>query len=145
MNLGKKNKYYNDMLTLSSIILGLDNLKKGGIFALKTSMKNFNLLSNIVYIFNELFEEIKTFKSTKELTHRSSCYVIGFKYKSLKNNEYINYLKLLFKAYNNGKHKEMEKLSHNTIFDIKTEGKKVERLLYPLIKTQINCIKKFLD
>ena len=67
MNLNKKNKYYNDMLVMSSVLLGLENVKKGGIFALKTSMKNFNLLSNIIYIFTNLFEDVKLLNQLKNL------------------------------------------------------------------------------
>jgi len=147
MNLNKKNKYYNDMLVMSSVLLGLENVKKGGIFALKTSMKNFNLLSNIIYIFTNLFEDVKTFKSTKELTHRSSCYVIGMGFKDSKkeeNLELIKFLNMLFEAYNNGKHNALSDFSNKLIFEINSQNKIVERLLNNLINTQIMCINRLL-
>ena len=148
MNLNKKNKYYNDMLVMSSVLLGLENIKKGGIFALKTSMKNFNLLSNIIYIFTNLFEDVKTFKSTKELTHRSSCYVIGMGFKDSKkeeNLELIKFLNMLFEAYNNGKHNALSDFSNKLIFEINPQNKIIERLLNNLINTQIMCINRILN
>ena len=151
MNIDKKNRYYNDMLVLSSMLFGLENLKNGGVFALKTSMKNMNLLSNIIYMFNNLFGTVKTFKSTKELTHRSSCYVIGFKYKYGKNrleddkNKHLIFLKDLFDAYNAGQHNKISKFSHDLLFNIPQEGKEVERLINNLITTQIKCINRLLN
>ena len=145
MNLDKKNRYYNVMLSMSSMLLGLENLKKGGIFALKTSLKNFNLLSNIIYIFQQLFGEVRTFKSTKVLQHRSVCYVIGINYKAPgKDNEQLTMLRDLYEAYHKNRRHELETLMNRTVFDTREDGRDVERLLNPVMRTQIRLINNIL-
>ena len=91
MRVGKKEKFNNINLWLSTFVFALNNLQKNGIFAFKISLRYIKFAANIIYIFTKIFKTVKTFKSLDAIGYRSMFYVVGFGYKSD-----VRYLKLIY-------------------------------------------------
>tara|TARA_B100001123_G_scaffold447284_1_gene604337 strand:- start:3293 stop:4300 length:1008 start_codon:yes stop_codon:yes gene_type:complete len=139
----KKKPFHDINLWLSTMLLAFLNLKEGGIFAFKISLKYINFAANIMYLFEQFFKNVKVFKSTKAIPFRSMFYVIGFDFKP--NKAHFSLLEEIYKNYNEKlNNSDMKDLKFKLMFEDKHIKKKYTRMLENLFRIQIKGIQNIL-
>ena len=139
----KKKPYYDINLWLSTMLLAFLNLKKGGIFSFKITLKYINFATNIIYLFEQFFKSVKVFKSTKAIPFRSMFYVIGFDFKH--NKEYFNLLQEIYINYNQkSNNTDMKDLKFKLMFEDINIMKRYTKLLENVFRIQIKAIENIL-
>lgn len=141
MRLGRKEKFNNIRLWLSTMLFGLMNLQKNGIFAFKISLKYMEFAANIIYIFTKIFKNVKTSKSLDAIGYRSVFYVIGFDYQE--NLEYIKLLEILLSKIKNKNYNRIVQFRNKTIFT-SNDYKLIQGYLEKIFKIQIEAIENIL-
>jgi 23S rRNA U2552 (ribose-2'-O)-methylase RlmE/FtsJ len=139
----KKKPFYDINLWLSTMLLAFLNLKPGGIFAFKISLKYINFSANIIYLFEQFFKTVKVFKSTTAIPFRSMFYVIGLNFKHNK-----VYFPLLEEIYTNYNHKsddsDIKDLKFKLMFEDAYIMQKYMKLFENVFKVQIQAIQDVL-
>jgi len=139
----KKKPFYDINLWLSTILLSFLNLKPGGIFAFKISLKYINFASNIMFLFEQFFDSIKIFKSTKAIPFRSMFYVIGYGFKM--NNDYFPLLKEIYRNYNEeSDDTDMKDLKFKMIFEDTNIMRQYMKMFEDVFQTQIKGIQEII-
>lgn len=139
----KKRPYYDINLWLSTMLLAFLNLKKGGIFSFKISLKYINFASNVIFLFEQFFKTVKVFKSIKAIPFRSIFYVIGFDFQY--NKEYFDLLKEIYVNYNEkSNNNDMKDMKFKLMFDDHKIMKKYMKLFENLFRVQIKAIENIL-
>lgn len=142
MRVGKKEKFNNINLWLSTFIFALNNLQKNGIFAFKISLRYIKFAANIIYIFTKIFKTVKTFKSLDAIGYRSMFYVVGFGYQSdLKYLELITKLLLDIKKKN---YTNIQLFRDKTIFSNENDYVLIKNFLENIFEVQINAIENII-
>ena len=139
MTLKKKPSFFDLDLWISTILIGLKNLKKGGTFAFKTTLRYLDLFCNFLFLMNKFFKKVKVFKSEDILGFRSVCYIIGIDYQGDK--DMYNNLENLHKKYQQGEYEEINMFEKNLIFSEDFYPDCI-KALEELMKIQNNAIKK---
>ena len=142
MTVGKKEKFNNINLWLSTFLFTLNNLQKNGIFAFKISLRYIKFAANIIYIFTKIFKIVKTFKSLDAIGFRSMFYIVGFGYKID-----IEYLKLINKLLLDIKKKNFENIQQfrdKTFFSNKKYFIMIKKMLENIFQIQINAIENII-
>lgn len=139
MTLKKKPSFFDLDLWISTILVGLKNLKKGGTFAFKTTLRYLDLFCNFLFLMNKFFKNIKVFKSEDILGFRSVCYIVGMDYQG--DEDMYENLEELHKKYQSGEYEEISMFEKNLIFgeDFYPDCRQA---LEELMKIQNNAIKK---
>ena len=139
----KKKPFYDINLWLSTILLAFLNLKPGGIFAFKISLKYINLASNVMFLFEQFFDSIKIFKSTKAIPFRSMFYVIGYGFKM--NDDYFPLLKEIYRNYNEeSDDTDMKDLKFKMIFEDTNIMRRYMKMFEDVFQVQIKGIQEII-
>jgi 23S rRNA U2552 (ribose-2'-O)-methylase RlmE/FtsJ len=139
----KKKPFYDINLWLSTMLLAFLNLKPGGIFAFKISLKYINFSANIIYLFEQFFKTVKVFKSTTAIPFRSMFYVIGFDFKH--NKEYFPLLEEIYTNYNQESiDNDMKDLKFKLLFEETSILQNYMKLLEDVFQVQIKAIQNVL-
>ena len=139
----KKKPFYDINLWLSTMLLAFLNLKPGGIFAFKISLKYINFSANIIYLFEQFFKTVKVFKSTTAIPFRSMFYVIGLDFKH--NQEYFPLLEEIYTNYNQkSDDSDMKDLKFKLLFEETSILQKYMKLFEDVFQVQIKAIQNVL-
>ena len=139
----KKKLFYDINLWVSTMLLAFLNLKPGGIFAFKISLKYINFAANIMFLFEQFFDSIKIFKSTKAIPFRSMFYVIGYGFKM--NDDYFPLLKEIYVKYNEESNDtDMKDLKFKMIFENVNKMREYMKMLENVFQVQIKGIENVL-
>jgi 23S rRNA U2552 (ribose-2'-O)-methylase RlmE/FtsJ len=139
----KKKAFYDINLWLSTMLLAFLNLKSGGIFAFKISLKYINFAANIMFLFEQFFDSIKIFKSTKAIPFRSMFYVIGYGFKM--NDDYFPLLREIYVKYNEESNDtDMKDLKFKMIFEDANKMSEYMKMLENTFRVQIKGIQNIL-
>jgi 23S rRNA U2552 (ribose-2'-O)-methylase RlmE/FtsJ len=139
----KKKPFYDINLWLSTILLAFLNLKPGGIFAFKISLKYINFASNVMFLFEQFFDSIKIFKSTKAIPFRSMFYVIGYGFKM--NDDYFPLLKEIYRNYNKeSDDTDMKDLKFKMIFEDTNIMRRYMKMFEDVFQVQIKGIQEII-
>ncbi len=142
-----KIKFYSIHLFVSTLIIGLQNLKHNGMFAFKTTMKYLDFVANVSYLFRGMFKKVKFFKSSKDLSIRSVMYIVGIDFEGpdVYTESIIHVLKHINDEFKKGNSHELELLTKTLMFKDEKIKKEFSNGMKVSFKRQTNAIKSLID
>ena len=136
-NLDKISLIINFLVSLLKLLFNM------GPLLIKISLKYINFASNVMFLFEQFFDSIKIFKSTKAIPFRSMFYVIGYGFKM--NDDYFPLLKEIYRNYNKeSDDTDMKDLKFKMIFEDTNIMRRYMKMFEDVFQVQIKGIQEII-